>query len=528
MRNGNMARKNKPELNKKMSPAFINIIIVIVLIILSFAVIANTVSKPVARDEQMYMTGAVLLAQGKMIYRDFSYAAQMPYHPLLCATLFKLFGTTYYLLVGRAVSCVCDILVMFSIVGIFRHVFRSITTSGTILGLCAAVLYVFNPLVDYANGYAWNHDIVIFCVVLSFWLFISTDFQQQSKYWRTAVIGALLTFATFMRITTVLVELLFFVLLLCIRAGSVKARFKNALSFLLAAVVVSIWPIWVIAQAPRAFFLDLVTIPMLYGRWLRGIGMVHNKFALTFACLTTPGYFVLVLLVIYLCLSVLFLRRKLKVPNRISLLLAVLLPAIFFVIALIPPTMWRQYLAMPVPFLAIGLAFPLLYLRKLTSKAGISGHFKIATGLMVISALIALFAYPVVLYRTPIAIVPERWVPVEIHKVSEDIVAKANDPKLMLTLGPLLALEGGGEIYIELSAGAIIYRIADNLSAEQRRITHTVGSQGLPELVKERPPSAVILGVEMGRLEKPIYELVVKSDWERKDYDNGLTVYFRP
>jgi hypothetical protein len=32
----------------------------------------------------------------------------------------------------------------------------------------------------------------------------------------------------------------------------------------------------------------------------------------------------------------------------------------------------------------------------------------------------------------------------------------------------------------------------------------------------------------MRRLEKPIYELVVKSDWERKDYDNGLTVYFRP
>jgi hypothetical protein len=225
---------------------------------------------------------------------------------------------------------------------------------------------------------------------------------------------------------------------------------------------------------------------------------------------------------------VVFLRRKLKIAGGINLLLAALLPAVFLVIALIPPTMWRQYLAVPVPFLAIGLAFPLLYLRKLTSKAGISKHFKIASGLMVVCTLAALFSYPVVLYRTPIAIVPESWVPVEIHKVSEDIVAKANAPKLILTLGPLLALEGGGKIYTELSAGAIIYRIADNLSPEQRRITHTVGPQGLPELVKEKPPSAVILGVEMRRLEKPIYELVVKSDWERKDYDNGLTVYFRP
>jgi 4-amino-4-deoxy-L-arabinose transferase-like glycosyltransferase len=528
LRNGNMAAKRKSQLNKKMSPKFINIIVVIVLIILSLAVIANTVSKPVARDEQMYMTGAILLAQGKMIYRDFSYAAQMPYHPLLCAALFKLFGITYYLLVGRAVSCVCDILIMLSIVVIYRRVFRSFAASGMILGLCAAVLYIFNPLVDYANGYAWNHDIVIFCVVLSFWLFISTDFEQQSKYWLAAAIGALLTFATFMRITTALVELLFFVLLLSIRGGSIKERFKNALPFLLAAAVVSIWPVWVIAQAPRAFFLDLVEIPTLYGRWLREIGMVYNKFALTFACLTTPGYFVLVLLVIYLCVSMLFLRRKLKIADGINLLLAAMLPVIFFLIALIPPTMWRQYLAVPVPFLVIFLAFPLLYLRKLTSKAGISGHFKIATGITIVCTFVAIISYPLVLYRTPIATVPESWVPVEIHKVSEDVVAKANNPKLILTLGPLLAFEGGGEIYTELSAGAIIYRIADNLSAEQRRITHTVGPQGLPELVKERPPSAVILGVEMGQLEKPIYELVVKSDWERKDYDNGLTVYFRP
>jgi hypothetical protein len=181
-----MTRKIKPKLNKKMSPAFINIIVVIVLIILSLTIVANTMSKPVARDEQMYCTGAVLLAQGKMIYRDFSYAAQMPYHPLLCAALFKLFDTTHYLLVCRTVSCVCDILVMLSIVGIYRHIFRSFKTSGTILGLCAVVLYIFNPLVDYANGYAWNHDVVIFCVVLSFWLFISTDFQQKSKYFRVA------------------------------------------------------------------------------------------------------------------------------------------------------------------------------------------------------------------------------------------------------------------------------------------------------------------------------------------------------
>jgi len=83
-------------------------------------------------------------------------------------------------------------------------------------------------------------------------------------------------------------------------------------------------------------------------------------------------------------------------------------------------------------------------------------------------------------------------------------------------------------IYSELSAGAIIYRIADSLSAEDRRITHTAGPETLAESLEINPPSAVILGVEMERLEEPIYKAVVTPDWKRNDYENGPVVYVRP
>lgn len=519
-----------------MSPRIVIIFVVITLIVLAAAILANSMTKPVGRDEQMYCTGAVFVAQGKMIYRDFSYAAQMPYHPLLCAVLFKLFGTTHYLLVGRLLSCVCDILVMVCMVGIFRHIFKPFIATGLLLGLAAVVLYVFNPLVDYANGYAWNHDVVGLCVVLSLWLFVAMDFQnppgdgwrQKSQYWRIAAIGALLTFATFMRITTVLAELLFFMVVLSLPTKSIKQSLKTTLPFLAASAIVMIWPVWVIAQAPQAFFLNLVKIPALYGQWLQEIGMVHNKFALTFTCLTAPGYFVLIALAIYLWLAGLILRRRLKIANTRSLWLAALLPVVFFLIALIPPTIWRQYLAIPVPFLVIGLAFPLSYLRRISDKGNTNKHFKIAAISMVVGALLAVFSYPFVLYRTPIALVPEQWAPIELHKVSEDIVAKAKEPKQILTLAPLLALEGGGNIYTELSAGAIIYRIADYLSPRERQITHTAGSKNLLVLTEETPPSAVILGVEMQRLETLIHEVVVQPDWKREDYENGPTVYFRP
>jgi len=435
-----------------MSAKIANILVVLILIVLSLAILANSMTKPLGRDEQMYCTGGALLAEGKMIYRDFSYAAQLPYHPLLCAALFKIFNTTHYLLVGRILSAFCDILVMVCIVGIYRYIFKSFAITGMLLGLAAAILYVFNPVVDYSNGYAWNHDVVILFIVLSFWLFISTDFQQKSPAegghnqnpaslgWRIAAIGALLTFATFMRITTALVELLFFVIILSQPAGSMKQRLKTALPFLAAAAFVLIWPVWVIAQAPRAFFLNLVKIPMLYGQWLHEIGMVYNKFDLTVACLAQPGYFALVVLAIYLCLLIVCLRRRLKIPDVRSLLLAALLPLTFFIIAVIPPTMWRQYLAMPVPFLIISFALPLLYLRKLAGTTVISKHFKIAAALVTVCVLVAIACYPVVLYRTPIVLVPEKWVPVEIHKISEKIAQRTKEPKLILTLAPLLAL----------------------------------------------------------------------------------------
>lgn len=504
------------------------IIVIIILIVLSAAIWANSMTKPVGRDEQMYCTGAVCLAQGKLIYRDFSYAAQMPYHPLLCATLYKMFDTTHYLLVGRLLSSVCDILVMILIIVIYRHVFKPFAITGTLLGLAGVVLYLFNPLVDYANGYAWNHDVVILCVVLSLWLFISADFQNKSGYWRIAAIGVLLTFATFMRITTVLAEVVFFVVILGLPAQSIKQRAQNALLFLAASAVVMIWPLWVIAQAPKAFFLNLVKIPAFYGRWLQEIGMVHNKVGLTLACLTTPGYFVLIALLIFLFLVSIILRRKLKIADRNSLRLVVLLPVVFFVVALIPPTMWRQYLAIPVPFLVIALAFPLSYLIRLSDKGHFGRQFKTASISMAVGALLAILTYPFVLLRAPMALVPEKWVPIGLHKVSEDIVAKAKEPKQILTLAPLLALEGGGSIYTELSAGAIIYRIADYLTPRERQITHTAGPKNLPALIDITSPSAVILNVEMPRLESLINEVIVQPDWEKEEYESGPIVYFSP
>ncbi|MHC4791505.1 MAG: hypothetical protein ACYS8Y_08745 [Planctomycetota bacterium] len=512
-----------------MSPKIAKIIVALIVTILSLAIFANSMTKPIGHDEHMYCSAGVLLAQGKMIYRDFSYVAQMPYQPLLYAALYKIFNTTYYLLTGRILSSLCDIMVVICIVGIYRRIFGAFPITGLLLGLAAAVLFVFNPLVDYAAGFAWNHDIVILLVTVSLWLFISTDFEQEPKYWTSAVIGVLLTVATCMRITTVLVQLLFFTALLAESGKSTKQRFKTVLPFLIAAAFVWIWPILTITLGPRAFFLNLYWIPKLNSQLLHQIGMAHNKVYLIFIALTAPGYLVLVLLAFYLYLAIALKRQILQTTKSTKILLTALLPLIFFIIAIIPPTMWRQYLAIPVPFLAISLAYPLLHLRQLYEKSGRSAHFKIARSSVAICVVIAVVANPVVPGRIGMLFSLRKWVPIRLHKISEQIGEEIIEPKRILTLEPLLALEGGCDIYPEFSSGVFVYRIADQLSAWNREITHAVGPRELGRLIEDLPPSAVILGTEPEYLEAPLFEIAVKSDkekWERKIYD-GLIVYFR-
>ncbi|MHC4497916.1 MAG: hypothetical protein ACYS21_02235, partial [Planctomycetota bacterium] len=346
-----------------MSVRPVNIAAVLILAVMFLMIIANGLAKPLGRDEQMYCTAGVLLAQGKAIYSDFSYPSQMPYHPLLYAVLFKVLRTRYFLLVGRGTSILCDILVVVCIVGIYRHVFRPFQNWGIWLGLAGAVLYVFNPLVDYASGYAWNHDVVISCVILSLWLFVSCDSARQSEPWRVAAIGALLTLASCMRITTGLVQVLFLCFLLARPASTVKQRLKNTVPFLIGTAMMLVWPVFVIVQAWRPFLLNLVRIPVLYGEWLRKIGMVHNKPKLIVSCLGEPGYLMVIVTAIFVYVLIAWQRRKVTILNGRNVLLTVLLVLMFFVIAFIPPTMWRQYLAMPVPFLIVSLAYPLLYLR---------------------------------------------------------------------------------------------------------------------------------------------------------------------
>ncbi len=506
----------------------VNIFAVAVLFVLVISIFVNSMTKPIGHDEHMYCTAGALLSEGKMIYKDFSYVAQLPYHPALCALLYKVFATDYYLLAGRVLSAVCDTITILAILYIFCRVLNSFAVFSKLFGLGAVVWYVFNPIVDYANGFAWNHDLVTCCVVVSFAVFITTDFRRKVRYIRFAVMGVVLGFACWSRMTTGLVYLVFLVVLLSTGSDERKARIKNAAVFLVATIAVSVWPLYVIMSAPRAFFIDVFLIPMLNGEWLHRVAPVSSTSELFFECLSEPAYLTLLLTVIYICAAVAAIRRKLYIHSRVNALLPAALTIIFFGSVFIPPTMFKQYFAVPALFLIIGLAYPLRYLLELRLREKASRQIQIAGAIFAVSIMITVGSHLDVLSRLPALVQPSGWPAVRLHRISNDIAKRSGSGKRILTLGPLYALEGGCDIYPQFSAGSFVYRIAPFMKREALEMVNGAGPGELAELLEEQPASAVILGVEPEVLEEPLFNMAVGDDWEKHVYEDGITVYFKP
>ena len=142
-------------------------IAVTVFLILSLLLLVNSMNKPPARDEQMYCTAGVLLSQGYTPYKDFAYVSQLPYHPLLLSWVYRLSSTTHYLLAARLVTVACEMMSLLCIMAIFRSILRPYRKHAAGLSIVAMILYVVNPIVFMANGYAWNHGVVVFLVLLA-------------------------------------------------------------------------------------------------------------------------------------------------------------------------------------------------------------------------------------------------------------------------------------------------------------------------------------------------------------------------
>jgi hypothetical protein len=519
-------------MDSRISLRIVQTLACLALIVLSLVIFISSMTKHTVDAEHATCAAGVLLTKGKMIYRDFACVAQMPYHPFFCAAVFKALNTTHYLFAARMLTVVCNILLIISIIGIFRRVFDSFPVTGWLLGMAMTVLYVFNCHVDEVNGFALNQDFVILCIVVSFWLFVSIDFKRGSQYLRIGAMSALLALATCLHFSAVFIQLLFFIMLMIRREESGKQRFKAVLAFLIAPGIVLTLPAWTMVQAPRAFFINVFEMPMLRMRLIREMQLVMritflDKFARILSYLTEPAGVNPFLIVVCLTVLIVLGRRKLELSNLKNAVLAILVPIIFLIIALCSPQVMYEDVAVLIPFVIISFAYPLLYLRKLDKDGGTHELFFIVAAIVVIICTISQVYYqPYILQRASIIFRPQTWIPMKVHQISEEVAQKCKEPKLIVTFAPLYALESGCDIYPELSSGWDGCKIASALSDSKREVTNTLSPKAFKKMLKEKPPSGLVINIDPRKERVSGIGLVLlrtaKTKWPEQDYDKSL------
>jgi len=492
-------------------------VIIIAYIVLFSIGAANAMLKAPGQDEHMYCGAAVLMNQGLTIYGDFSYVSQLPYHPLILAALYRVIPGSYYLLVGRGFSLACDIGMVLIIGWIFRLVFRRYEQDGRWPGLLASALYVLNRYSDYANGFAWNHDAVMFCILLCLALFLTIQ-STKTEYLKIFVIGALLCFAAMMRATTLLVGILFIAFL--IPCSGDKKYPRRILFLVCGAAALAVWPISLLLRFPEELWLNIVVIPKLCGLFVKNLDSTAIKTQAILSALTAPEN--IAMLLVFLSCQWYCFRQRRRLPQRLvrGFVLTLMLLAVMIFIMLIPPRFWPQYLAMPIPFVIIAAAWPLAHWTKLRSvspqpqTATLRRRFITPVNALLAVLLIAMLSNPYILVRLEWLTRPSSWVPLRFHQTAQEFAVAIERPGKILTLDPLLALEGGKDIYIETFTGAFTLAAPlEKMSPAQRQRTHIANWEELKILLAQSPPAAVITGIAEDHLQQEMLRIAINRHW---------------
>ncbi len=480
-------------------------------------------------DENIYCTAGALIVSGKVMYRDFAFL-HMPLLPVIYAFLFTLFKTTNYLFVGRVFSVACSVLTMYLVLTAFLQAFRHQRIYGIVMGTSAAVLYAFNPVIQFAGRFAWNHSLPILCVVVSYLIVAGLDFSGPFKTQRIFLAGLLAGIAVFTRLSFAFAGLaIFLVLALLVPVPrGVRSR-KLLLPFCAGAALPSAVAVYYFFKAPSSFIFDTLQYFFITGsqHWAPGwkaAMSLKEKLLVAASVSTLPSYLAGLVLFLFSCILAVGIYRCRFWRNTHFVLAFLLAGAMTFAAFVITPV-WVQYFAAPVPFILMTVAFAVsgsisVVNRESTKKI----ILYMSAGLLILSAVISTLYNKDTLEKIKLAFSKEEWTPTRVYTISRDVSEIVGPDKIILTLAPIFALEGGERIYEELSTGPFLFRYGRFLSDNQRRIAVSTDPGSLPALLQKEPPDAVLVGFEDIILEEPLIHYAEKLGWQKKEI-GGFTLY---
>jgi hypothetical protein len=421
---------------------------------------------PLDHDEHQFIASAALLARdGLLPYRDFAYF-HTPNLVGIYALLFLV--TDHLLLAARLFSTLCAWLIGIGLFAISLH-----RASSVALALGIAALFFVNPVVDYTFPKAWNHMLPALLLLLAFASQCRGARLGRAGWFFAS--GFLVAAAAGTRISFAPLALPFLVM-----AWFTPGRHRAVAACIVGMFVASIPTFLLLGAAPEQFLFDNLAynsrVNALY-RLASGDerSALLSKTIFVGKVLVNPGNAALLGIGLF---AILRRRRQWRSDYPTTLLLAIL-P--FVLVGIFAPTpSYSQYYSVLAVVAALAAALGLRPTARwpLAAIVAVSGTASVVQNFETVTRLAA-----------------REWTPLQLHADGRALRMRVDSGRV-LTLAPIVPLEGGLDIYPELATGSFAWRTASLIPPAERQRHGFIAPEDLLDRLAARPPTAILLGYE--------------------------------
>jgi hypothetical protein len=472
---------------------FIAGIIALVALALIFA---QAMQKAVNHDENQFIASGVLLARrGMLPYKDYAYF-HLPNLVFIYALLFK--ASSKLLWITRTFSTLCASATIFFIVNYALTKLSGLGRWRSVgVALCLITMLVCSTSYWHGVGLAWNHDASIMLAVLAVLAAAHAVRRRSSLLWVAS--GALISLACGTRLTLAPVGLLLGLAVILAPHGSARQRIVSILGFFAAGVIAMAPTFYCLSIAPKEFWWGNVGYRMYpvpgaakfawYDRiWVFGTRVLAD----------TPSALLMGGLIV-LCGACWGTLKRMNPLGRYERLLLVGSAAAAFLGGALPAPVFVQYFYACIPFvvLAIAALIGTLPVRAFTAPA-LKWILWVMTVLSVLTGMRGYETIARSLWR-------ENWYPLHVHELGLTIAKQAKG-RMIVTLSPLLPLEGGARIYPAFATGPFQYRVAPLTPISVQREQRLVGLGSVKRMLRSDRNYMLLTGWEAGLETKLIKE----------------------
>ncbi len=473
--------------------------------------LSRAVHREMDHDEHLFVASAALLADhGLLPYRDYPYV-HMPNLVFVNAGIFRL--TDHRFLAARVLSVACAAVTVGLLFTAATGTLGAWSSARRLtVGAAAVVLLVANPLFIYTSGRAWNHDLPTLLTMLAVLVHLAALGAPARVRILFAASGFLIGAAAGTRLTYLLAVPAFALTVLFVRGGRTIRERAVLLSWHGLGLALGLLPALVLLVAsPDRFVFGNLGYPAVSTRLLRAMTF-RDKLGYLNGLVAESGQLALAIaLVLVVPWKAALTSRLDDAPAlrvRFTLLVALCLLAGAFAVT---PSQ-RQYFYAPVPFVILAVVYGLAY------RLGRDDEPRLHARVLLVTAFVAVaYGYPS--YQGHPLLPVDGWFPWRLHQVGLEIARRVGRGPV-LTLAPIWAIEGGADIYPEFATGPFAWRTGHLLQPSRRQRLGIVSPVELPELLRDRPPAAILVGFE-GRLEVPFLEYVRERGYRPIELPGG-------